>query len=217
MTTRRRIICFILSLTPLFSCGLVGEQAPLRVVRVKALADPSFRERNPRWVEELRARIEAASVYFEREFEIRIATYSTGAWPERERVPSTAGLMVKLKNDFPLAGSDGAFDFIVAFTAEPLSRYLTTGRPRVDRIGDCRQGLGNYVVTTVGKIFRDAPGEPEPDYDTVALIHELAHIFGAEHVSDTDSIMAEHFDYRTAFDMKSRATILNNRFCPFAK
>ena len=217
MTTLLRITCFILSLIPLHSCGLIEAQAPLRVVRVKALADPSFRERNPRWVEELRARIEAASAFFEGEFDLRIATASTGAWPERERIQSTASLMVKLKNDFPLAKNDGAFDFIVAFTAERLSRYVATGRPRVDRVGDCRQGLGSYVVTTVGKIFRDVPGDPDPDYDTVALAHEFAHIFGAEHVKDIDSIMNETFDHRLAFDVESHNTILKNRFCPFAK
>jgi hypothetical protein len=184
---------------------------------VQALADPSFRGRNPRWNEELRARIEAASVYFEREFEIRFVTVNAAAWPERERIASTAGLMVKLKQDFPTQKNDGAFDLIVAFTAEPLSRYLPTGRPRADRIGDCRVGLGNYVITTVGGIFRNVPEHPDLNYDTVALIHELAHLFGAEHVQDTASIMHESFDYRSAFDMKNRSVILKNRNCPFAK
>ena len=194
MTTLLRITCFILSVVAVPSCALLFDPPFERVVRVQALADPSFRGRNPRWTEELRARIEAASVFFEREFEIRYVTVNTAAWPERERFDSTAGLMVKLKQDFPTQKKDGAFDLIVAFTAEPISRYLPTGRPRADRIGDCRVGLGNYVVTTVSGIFRNRPENPELDYDTVALIHELAHIFGAEHVQDTASIMNESFD-----------------------
>ncbi|HXK29855.1 MAG TPA: M12 family metallo-peptidase [Candidatus Binatia bacterium] len=217
MTTLLRITCFILSVVAVPSCAMLHDPPFERVVRVQALADPSFRGRNTGWIEELRARIEAASVYFEREFEIRFVTVNAAAWPERERIASTAGLMVKLKQDFPTQKNNGAFDIIVAFTAEPISRYLPTGRPRVDRIGDCRIGLGHYVVTTVSGAIRRTPEQPELDYDTVALIHELAHLFGAEHVQDTASIMHESFDYRSAFDMKNHATILRNRFCPFAK
>jgi len=73
------------------------------------------------------------------------------------------------------------------------------------------------VVATVREIFQDPPEKPDLDYDTVALIHELAHIFGAEHVQDTASIMHEYFDYRSAFDLKNRSVILRNRNCPFAK
>jgi predicted Zn-dependent protease len=49
------------------------------------------------------------------------------------------------------------------------------------------------------------------------LIHELGHIFGAEHVDDVQSIMHEDFGYRTEFDQKNRAVIQKNRLCPFAK
>src|SRR3990172_10946509 len=148
MTTLLRITCFILSVVPFPSGAMLPAPPFERVVRVQALADPSFRGRNPGWVEELRARIEAASVYFEREFEIRFVTVNAAAWPERERTASTAGLMVKLKQDFPTQKNDGAFDVIVAFTAEPISRYLPTGRPPVDRIRHCRILLGPYLINT---------------------------------------------------------------------
>jgi hypothetical protein len=217
MTTLLRITCFILSVVAVPSCALLQDPTFERVVRVQALADPSFRGRNPRWIEELRARIEAASVYFEREFEIRFVTVDAAAWPERDRIASTAGLLVKLKQDFPTQKNDGAFDLIVAFTAETISRYLPTGRPRADRIGDCRVGLGNYVVATASGIYRGTADNSDLDYDMVALIHELAHIFGAEHVQNSNSIMNETFDHRLAFDMKNRAVILRNRNCPFAK
>jgi hypothetical protein len=216
MTTLLRTTCFILSIFVISSCA-VFQDTPLRVVRVKALADPSFRARNTRWREELSARIGAASAYFEHEFDIRLVVPSAAAWPGQERIPSTAGLLVKLKQDFPTQKNDGGFDLIVAFTAELISRYSPSGRPRVDRIGDCRVGLGNYVVTTVSGIYRSTPENPDLDYDTVALIHELAHIFGAEHVNDINSIMHEQFDHRLAFDMKNRSVILKNRNCPFAK
>ena len=51
----------------------------------------------------------------------------------------------------------------------------------------------------------------------MTLVHELGHVFGAEHVNDTHSIMHEDFGYRTEFDAKNRAIIQKNRTCPFAK
>ena len=217
MTTRQRIICFILSALIVASCGLLSNEPAQRVIRIKALADPSFRARNPRWDEEIRGRVEAASDYFEREFAIRFVTQSTAAWPIKERIRSTPALIAKLKQDFPTQKKEPGYDLIVAFTAEGVSRYTVEGRSRVDHIGDCQRGLGNYVVISTTHVFhyRGSPGDL--DYDTVALVHELGHIFGAEHVQDTLSIMNEDFDYRTEFDMKNRGIILKNRNCPFAK
>lgn len=216
MTTRRQIICSILSAFLAASCAILSDEPAQRIIRVKALADPSFRARNPGWDKEIRGRIEAASDYFEREFAIRLITQSTAAWPIEERIPSTPALIAKLKHDFPSQKSLG-YDLIIAFTAERVSRYIVDGRSRTDRIGDCQRGLGNYIVLSAGDVFRYAGPNNELDYDTVTLIHELGHVFGAEHVQDTGSIMNENFDYRTEFDKKNREIILKNRECPFAK
>ena len=216
MITLRRTTCFILSLLFLSACAFVRGDVPDRIVRVKALADPKFRERNPQWREELRALVEASSDYFEREFGVRFVTHSTDAWPAEERIPSTAGLLARLKRDFPLDKKDESYDLIIAFTAERVSVYFG-GKARVDRIGNCREGLGNYVVTSVSEPFRYGGTADEPVYDVVALIHELGHIFGAEHIQDTNSVMHENFDYRTEFDMKNRGVIIGNKLCPFQK
>jgi hypothetical protein len=187
------------------------------VVRVRALADPALRERDPGWEEELRGLVEASSDYFENEFGIRFVTESTAPWPAQEKIPSTPELLVKLKRDFPREKKTGNYDLIVAFTAERVSRYVPAGRSRVDRIGDCQQGLGKYVVTTVSTPYRYTGPNREPSLDVVTMIHELGHIFGAEHVEDTESIMNENFGYRTEFDAKNRKVILKNRNCRFAQ
>jgi len=185
-------------------------------VRVKVLADPAMRQRNSGWEKEVRGLVEAASDYYEREFSIRLITQSAAAWPAQERVQSTADLLVRLKRDFPLERKGADYDLIIAFSAGSASRYTSAGRPRVDRIGNCRDGLGYYAVVPVREVFRYGGALAELTYDTVALIHELGHIFGAEHVADSQSIMNETFDYRTEFDMKNRNVILKNRNCPFA-
>ena len=217
MITRRRIICSILSAIFISSCSLLGPETPQRLVRVKVLADVPFRARNPNWTEEARGIVEAASDYYEREFDIRIMTQSVSAWPATERVGSTPTLLAMLQKEFPVASNDGNFDLIVSFTGENTSRYLTAGRPRVDRIGDCAKGLSNYVIVPITKVFHYQGANAEPNFDVIALIHEMGHVFGAEHVEDASSLMHENFGYRTEFDAKNRAVIRKNRSCPFAK
>jgi hypothetical protein len=217
MITHRQIICLILSALLLSSCSLLGTDTPQRSVRVKVLADLPFRARNPGWANEARGLIEAASDYYEREFDIRLVTQNVSPWPENERIASTPTLLAKLQKEFPLRSKDNSYDLIVVFTGENASRYLTAGRPRVDRIGNCAQGLGSYIIVPVGKVFHYKGPSEEPEYDVISVIHEFGHIFGAEHVDDTQSIMHENFGYRTEFDAKNRAVIRQNRSCPFAK
>ncbi len=217
MITRRRIICLTLSALFTSSCALFDSaNSPQRIVRVQVLGDVSFRARNPNWREEARGLIESASDYYEREFDIRFVTQSVFAWPEKDRVRSTPELLARVKRQFGTESS-ADYDVIVTFTAEGVSRILTTGRPRVDRIGSCSQGLARYVVVPIAKIFHYSGANDEPEFDVIALIHELAHVFGAEHVDDTSSIMHEEFGYRTEFDAKNRALIEHNRFCAFAR
>lgn len=216
MTTRRRTIYFSLSALFFFSCAFLGSDGPYRIVRVKALADPAFRERNPGWDQEVRGLVEASSDYFEREFAIRLVTQSTAPWPVKDRIASTAGLLARLKKDFPRNQEDHGVDLIIVFTAERINNYVG-GRARVDRIGNCQEGLGNYIVTYVSSLYRYTGFDPEPNIDIIALVHELGHIFGAEHTEDTRSLMHANFDYRAEFDMKNRSVILKNRTCPFAK
>lgn len=217
MTTRQRITCFILSAFCLSSCAAFAPEPPQRIVRVRVLGDVSFRARNSGWPDEARGLIEAASDYYEREFGIQFITESVVPWPAQERIRSTVDLLAKVEQDFPAKNKDRSYDLIVVFTAEGLSQYFVGGRSRVDRIGNCQQGLGNYIVTPVRRPFRYAGAHAEPEPDVIALIHELAHIFGAEHVDDRGSVMHEDLGYRTEFDSKNRSTILKNRSCPFAK
>lgn len=218
MISHRRTICSILSaLVFLAACSAFEPSPPARVVRVKALVDVPFRNRNPRWDQEARGLIEAASDYYEEEFGIRLITQSVAAWPENERVPSTPTLLARLLKQFPVTSADGSYDIVVAFSGENVSRILSDGRPRVDRIGNCSQGLARYIVLPTQRLFRYTGVHADPETDVLALIHELGHVFGAEHVEDFNSIMHENFDYRSEFDAKNRKIIQNNRSCPFAK
>lgn len=188
---------------------------PARVVRVKVLVDAKLREIDPNWKQGTGGLIEAASDYFQREFGIQLVARKIVPWPLEEKNLSTAALLVRLKEKVPLQDEDGSYDVIIGLTGERLNIYA--GRGRVDRIGDCREGLGNYLITSVSTPFRYSGLYDEPTLDLVGLLHELGHIFGAEHVRDPNSIMNENFDYRAAFDEKNRQIILKNRLCPFGR
>jgi plasmid stabilization system protein ParE len=180
------------------------------------LGDVSVRERNSRWTEEVRGLIEAASDYYEREFGVRLISQNVAAWPLEERIRGTPELLARLKNDFPPAKTQD-YDLIIAFTAETISRYTRAGRPRVDRIGNCHEGLGGYAVVPVSRVVHYSGLRDNPELEVIALIHEIGHIFGAQHVADPASIMHEDFDYRIEFDTKNRAVIERNKLCRFAK
>ena len=196
----------------LTSCALIDSSTPPRIVRVKAVADRELREKDPRWQDTVRGLVDAASDIFERDFGIQFKVLAVEPWPLQETTALTAVMLQALKEKVSLNGED----LVIGFTGQRINRLR--GRGRVDRIGSCREGLGNYLVGQVSRPFR-YPGKPEePETDLLLLVHELGHIFGAEHTVDPLSIMNEDFfGHGTDFDAKSRSVIAANKSCPFAK
>jgi metallopeptidase family M12-like protein len=215
MITLRRTSCFILSFALLSACALARDEAPERTVRVKLVVDGKLREKNPRWRETAAGILEAASDFYQREFGIRFVPVSVDTWEMDEGSQFVVTLMKRLTARYPASGRNGSYDLIVALTGERLTFY-SGGRGMVNRFGNCSDGLPNYVISSVTAPYRYT-GAGDPTLDVVVLIHEFGHVFGAEHVTDTASIMNEDFDYRADLDAKSRGTILKNKFCPFAK
>jgi len=211
----RRIICSILSLVLLSSCGLLGPPQADRIVRVRILADSKLRAGDPRWSETATALLRGASEFFTREFGIRFVAQRIEPWEPNEAYPSATDLLFRLRKDFASKDQPEGYDVTIALTGEPLSPYF--GGRGMAILGNCDRGLGNYLVSRVTAPYRYGGPSSEPPLDVIALIHELGHIFGADHVNDSTSIMHENFDYRGDFDMKSRGIVLKNRLCPFRK
>ena len=215
MISLRRITCCILSLL-VSSCSLLSGPSPERLVKVKILADPRIRQVNPRWRDEIERKFEAAADFFDREFGIRLVAQVIHPWALEERIASTSELLRILKKQAPLADKDGSFDLIIGFTALP--GRISPGHARVDEIGNCRDGLGNYIaISATETLNRVDPDSALGNTDVLTLIHELGHIFGAEHVNDGNSIMSVHFKPFSDFDRKNREIILKNKFCPFKR
>ena len=214
MTTLQRITCFILSLG-LAACSLFIGSDPDRLVRVKVVVDGRAREGNARWREQIRERVKAAADFFENDFGVRLAIQGIEPLNLDERISSSAELLARLKARVPLRGNGGDYDLVIGVTQS--EGRIARGHARVDEIGNCAEGLGNYIAIALTEPLRRRPLEPTYDTDILALIHEFGHIFGAEHVQDPQSIMSASYNFGTEFDHKSREIILKNKWCPFRK
>lgn len=214
MTTHLRISFFILSLSLLSACAVLRDETPERTVRVKLVADAKLRENDPRWRETAAGMLRAASDFYAREFGIKFVAVQIDPWEMAEGSQFVVTLMKRLVQAYPI--KDQSYDLLIGLTGERVTFYMG-GRGMVNRFGNCRDGLANYVVSAVTAPYRYTGATKEPTLDVVALIHELGHVFGAEHVKDTNSIMNEDFDYRSDFDAKSRGIVAKNKFCPFGK
>lgn len=196
--------------------GPSQQENPVRVVRVEVLGDSALQRADRNWTKTVQGLIQAASDYFEREFGISFMVVKVSTWPLVERSKSTRVLLARLRDKFPLKENKEEFDMIIGFTGESVDRF-GTGRARVDRLGNCQEGLASYMVSAVTDPFHHRPNSPDIEWDVLAVIHEMGHVFGAEHNDDPSSIMNRDFAYRTEFDQRSRAVILKNRLCPFAR
>lgn len=217
MTMRRLMIGCVFSGFLLAGCGVFppGETSlPVRVVRVKLVADPALRQADAGWRDTAGNLLRAASDYYEERFGIRLAHQATEPWRVAGTTTSSVILMQRLKRSYPRAGGRESHDIVIGLTQQPLDFY-NGGRARADRFGNCTQGLGNYIVSHVGDSF--AYENRELTHDVVALIHELGHLFGAVHTDDPESVMHRDFDLRIGFDAPNRAIVMKNRFCPFAE
>ena len=185
-------------------------------MKVKLVADRRIREANSSWRSDILRKFEAAADVFDNEFGIRLAFDGIHPWAPQERVTSTSELLKLLKQQVPLADREGSYDLIIGFTQLP--GRIMPGHARVDEIGDCRTGLGNFIALAVTESRRYTEAERlHGDNDVQTLIHEIGHIFGAEHVDDRDSIMAVYYRPYSDFDRKNRDVILRNKFCAFRR
>lgn len=216
MLTRRLIIWFVFSGLVLAGCAARqpdGTTRPVRVVRVKLVADPILRRNEPLWRDTARDLLRAASDYYEERFGIRLVRQATETWRVEGTTASSVTLMKRLKRSYPRAGGSQPHDVVIGLTRQPLNFYRG-GRARADRLGNCTEGLGNYIVSHVGEPFTHGD---ELNHDALALIHEMGHLLGAVHTDDPESVMHLDFDFRTGFDAPNRAIVMKNRLCPFAE
>lgn len=167
----------------------------------------------PQWRDTASDLLDAVSDYWENEFSIRLKVVSIEPWPLEQTTSSSVTLMEFLRQAYPRDGGRARADIVIGLTRQRVNFY-GGGRARADRLGDCKNGLGNYIVSYVMEPF--VYSRDEVNHDVLALVHELGHLFGATHTSDPESVMNGNFAFRTDFDPRNRAVVMQNRLCPFA-
>jgi Flp pilus assembly protein TadD len=169
----RRLILVSLGAMAIIGCRHAAPPST-RTLHVRASADPVFRQR-ANWRDLVASRIEAASRIFDLECDVRLEMAGVSEW-----MPDTGATLEERRR--ALAGSQGDANWVFIAFAGP--------EPGVTEPG--------YVVPFDNRVLVfDSPGESEAE-NIAGLAHEIAHVFGAWHTGDENSLMhappGAHFD-----------------------
>ncbi len=151
-------------------------EAPLRVLKIQALAGPAFRQRDD-WRESIDRRISLASAQFEENFAIRLELAGVDAW---DAVDERADLAAAYEAFWRLP-VDADADIAVAFLSTGHLSRSVEAQADAENLGRASP-FGRHVV------LRDTP-TLSTQMKIHTFVHELAHLFGALHSGDSRSIM----------------------------
>ncbi len=173
------VFCAAFALLSAHAVPEVVTEGDLRILRVRAAVDEEFRDRAD-WRQVAADYLAFASSFYERSFEVRLDVTETVEWESGDEA-SLGELVDALEHEVPLDGVDVA----IGFTGQrpnrgKLSKYVALPwglTPSLGRVSVIRAMLDGA------------------SYDLhLALIHEIAHLFGAFHVSDPNFVMRETVD-----------------------
>ena len=159
---------------------------PVRLIRVHAVAGPTFRHR-PNWQESIKKRFEFASEVYEVNFRIRFEVASISEWNEVNELDPLERSFQKLYQVEPTDDTD----ITAAFLYTGLLRDEQLRNAHADNLGRSAP-FGRYLI------IRDAPRLATSTKERT-LIHELAHMFGALHSQNTESLMARYVEQTDTF------------------
>ncbi len=152
----------------------------LRVLRIRACADEELRARDT-WEQEVIDHLEFASGMYENSWGVTFDVVEIVEWETDNDGEGMGDLVDELELDIP---TDGV-DVVIGFSAQ---------KPR-------RGKLSKYVALpwgltpSLGRASMIRAMVDDESYDLhLAVVHEIAHLFGAFHVERQDSVMRETVD-----------------------
>lgn len=142
-----------------------AETTEVREIALTIAADEEFRARGD-WQEMLESRIATVSDFYEREFGIRWRIQRIRDWVSDNRGTDMSSRLRELETDVP----PGDADVVLGVSSQPsyVKGVATT--------------LGAYVLVVDS-------GEYDEERNAVILAHEFAHLFGAWHSNDQNTLM----------------------------
>ncbi|MGQ9729793.1 MAG: M12 family metallo-peptidase [Candidatus Zipacnadales bacterium] len=168
---------WIMMVVGLPTAGEVIKEGDYRILRIRACADEELRSRTE-WQREVREHLEFASNLYERTFNIRFVIVELVEWASDDAGEGLGDLVEELEQEIPLDG----VDVVIGFSAQQpqrgkLSKYIS---------------LPWGLTPSFGRVSVIRAMIDDESYDLhLAVVHEIAHLFGAFHVADQDSVMRE--------------------------
>lgn len=153
-----------------------AQAAEVRIIRVRAVADATYRRVVDNWRQRIQNAVSGASEYFESNFRIRFVLEDVQPWEYRGVTHDTRARLKSL-----LALSPETADLVVGFIG--FGEYLKADA-NAYFTGLLGMGMpfGQHVMVSGDDHYH-------PNRDKFVLIHELAHVFGAFHVMNCRSLM----------------------------
>jgi tetratricopeptide (TPR) repeat protein len=173
------VFCAAFALLSAHAGPEVVTEGDLRILRVRAAIDEEFRDRAD-WRQVAADYLAFASRFYEKSFAIRLDVVEMVEW-ESDDQANLGELVDAVEDEIPLDGADVA----IGLTGQhpnrgKLSKYVALPWGLTPSLGR---------VSVIRAMLDDA------SYDLhLALIHEIAHLFGAFHVADPNFVMRETVD-----------------------
>ncbi len=173
----RHLTAIALAIWATASMAEVMSDGDVRVLRIRACADEELRARED-WEQEIIEHLEFASGLYERTWGVRFDIVEIVEWESDDSGQGMGDLVDELEEEIP---TDGV-DVVIGFSAQnprrgKLSKYVA---------------LPWGLTPSLGRASMIRAMVDDESYDLhLAVVHEIAHLFGAFHVEQQESVMRE--------------------------
>lgn len=167
---------FLLIQSPQIGAEEVGALPPFREMTVKVAATPIF-QFDPEWQRDVRDRLIFVSKAFESQFNIHFKIILHLPWEIQDETRETDLLMEELRSQVPMDPNQ----IIIGFhkMSQPFGEDKMLDH---DRVGSAQYFRGLIVI-------RDPFVALNEMQKNIVLLHEVAHLFGAVHISEPEAVM----------------------------
>lgn len=203
---RRRALTFFLVLNVFFlSVPSAARAGVPRTIRVGIAVTPDFKTVRD-WRPDFEKRLAYASRIFEREFQIRFVPFKWYEWPTAVGREASHVMIEDLMSRYPLKD----VDIMIGLSRIPVNVKGPIKDP--DVLGQARPFSGYLVL-------RYPKNRMYKIQEETALVHELAHLFGAVHTGDSTSILYPIVEKQlpASFDSENHEIISKTRNMDFRR
>lgn len=179
---------------------------PAREIRVVAAVSTGFKSASD-WKKDINERIAYANKIFERDYGLHFSVEKFVSWEPSDETRGMPIIVEELKQ-FPLASGDHVIIGFHQMSQEMKSEKMED----LETVGTA-QFFNGYIA------IRDPKMDLSPEQKQTILVHELAHLFGAVHVSGNTCIMFPSLPFAAEdrLDPENRQIILQTKNVDFTK